>query len=93
MSIYDPLAWTIILATIATIYAVAVTLILLKESAADAASIDYLIRQLAEKDNKLLEYGEPEWIITHHPSKARDDLAKKLVQMRNDELCINQNSL
>lgn len=99
MDIYDPLAWTILVAAISTIYAVAVTLILLKESAADAATIDYLISQLVEQ-SKTPDQGY-EWTL--HPSKARDILADELertyndrvtaVARENDALCSNQNAL
>ena len=74
MDIYDPIAWIMLHATVATIYAAAVTLILLKESAADAATIDYLISQLAEQ-SKTPDQGY-EWTL--HPSKARDVLADEL---------------
>ena len=49
MDTHDPLAWTLLIASFSTLYAITVTIVHIKESAADAASIDYLIRQLAEQ--------------------------------------------
>jgi len=66
MDIYDPIAWIMLHATVATIYAAAVTLILLKEKAADTASIDYLIGQLAEQSKTPTDiFIDGRWMRDH----------------------------